>query len=184
MAWLADQIGWVLETHFDNSTAPALRFLRVWAQFASINNRLADIAQSELDGRSLSPEDIAFIRSIFVSSASDYTGRITNFGWLPQIMRNATITEKTRDPRIVADVATDPDPETGGVLHVAVGRFRHIVVAYETPEGEWHLAVGPVYRYFEFIERGLTRLTDDQWKTMLDADAPAPPPWVSEFLAA
>ena len=180
MAWLADQIRWILDTHFDNTSALVRRFLRVYAQFASINNRLADIAQSELEARALSPADIAFIRSIFVSSMSDYTGRITNFGWLPQMMRNATITEKTRDPRVVADVATDPD--TPAVLHVAVGRFRHLVVAYETPGGEWHLAVGPVYGYFEFAVGGFTRLSDDDWKATLDSHPPSPPEWTAEFL--
>ena len=182
MAWLSDQIRWILETHFDGGTDVVRRFLPVWRQFASINARLATIAQSELDGRALSQEDVEFIRSIFVWSWSDYTGEIRNFGWLPEILRNATITEQTRDPRIIADVATDPE-SPASVLHVAVGRFRHAVVAYETPDGAWHLAAGPVFRYFEFAVEGFTRLTDGEWKAMLDSDPPASPAWASEFLA-
>lgn len=187
IAWLDEEIQWILETHFNASTDPAARFHTVFGEFAAINHRLAEIAQKELDGIDLSEEDVEFIRSIFVNSEQEGCGGpITNYGWLPDILGEANVTERTKDSRIVADVATDPGwPERGEpprVLHVALGTFRSIAVAYQKPNGTWQLAVGPIYGYYEFALDGYTRLTDDEWKQMLQDDNPAQPPWTAEFL--
>ncbi len=186
IAWLDEEIQWILETHFNVSIDPAARFHTVFGEFAAINYHLAEIAQKELDGIELSEEDVDFIRSIFVDSSWQCGMPITDYGWLPDILKEANVTDETRDSRIVADVATDagwPDRgEPPRVLHVALGTFRSITVAYQKPNGTWQLAVGPIYGYYEFALDGFTRLTDDEWKQMLHDDNPAQPPWTAEFL--
>jgi hypothetical protein len=117
----------------------------------------------------------------------EYGWVIENYGWLPELLDDANITDDTRDARIIADVATDPGDDFHGtpprVLHVAVGTFRHVVVAYQKPDGEWHLAVGPAYGYYEFALEGFTRMTDGEWKDRLETEPPPPPSWTSDFLA-
>ena len=187
IAWLAENIQWILETHFNVSVDPAARFYAVFGEFAEINHRLAEIAQKELDGIELPEEDMDFIRGIFIDSQQEGCGGpITNFGWLPDLLTEANVTDTTRDSRIVADVATDAGDDLSGtpprVLHVALGTFRSITVAYQKPNGTWQLAVGPIHGYYEFALDGFTRLTDDEWKHMLEYENPAQPPWTAEFL--
>ncbi len=181
------EVASIITTHFDPRSEVVTRFSSVFQDLANITNRLADIAEHELDGREPTREEVSFIRSVFVKSKTDSYGFvIANYGWLPDLLRKAKVTDTTRDARIVADVATDPGDEVSPprVLHVGLGYFRHVVVAYRTPDGEWHLAAGPVYGYYEFPLAGFTRLTDDEWKERLVLDPPAPPAWVQEFVGA
>jgi len=188
MAWLAEEVPPILQSHFGGDVEPAVRFSAVYGTFAEINHRLADIAQAELDGRDLTVDEVTFIRDIFVNSKTDSYGWIEeNFGWLPNLLKDANVTDQTRDARIIADVATDPGSEVPPmpprVLHAAVGAFGHVIVAYQTRDGEWHLAAGPVYSYYELAPEGFTRFTDGEWKDLPESETPPErPAWASEFL--
>ena len=92
---------------------------------------------------------------------------------------------------VVADVATDPDPEGDGtanpmVLELAVGRIDHLyaVVPLVEDDGEITLQVakGGVFSYYEFLWPGNDRLTDEQWRDMLEeGEAPSRPSWINSF---
>ncbi|MBN2392466.1 MAG: DUF3160 domain-containing protein [Anaerolineae bacterium] len=97
------------------------------------------------------------------------------------------------DPQaaIIADVATDPDPDADGapnpvVLEVGVGRVSeiHVVVPLVEEDGSLRLQVakGGIFSYYEFPWPADDRLTDEKWQGMLDdSTAPAQPDWVDSF---
>ncbi len=82
---------------------------------------------------------------------------------------------------VVSDVHTDPN--SGTCLQEGVGTLKFIVVA--VPYGDGHVAcVGVVFQHHEFV-RSLSdgRLTDEEWKEMLeDGTAPEPAPWAADFI--
>jgi hypothetical protein len=95
---------------------------------------------------------------------------------------------------VIADVATDPDPEGDGipnpvVLEEAVGRVNeiHVVVPVVEEDGTTYLQVakGGVFSYYEFPWPADDRLTDEAWRKMLDeGQAPPPPEWVDSFFTS
>ncbi len=90
--------------------------------------------------------------------------------------------EEDMDPRVVADVFTDPN--TASVLEVATGYFDEIVVVYATPDGELYAASGLVMSYYEFYWPQSDRLTDEEWRNMLTSGkAPPLPPWSKSYKA-
>lgn len=99
--------------------------------------------------------------------------------------------EEEPQAAVIADVATDPDPEGDGVanpvvLEVAVGRINelHAVVPVVEEDGSITLQVakGGVFSYCEFRWPADDRLTDEQWRQMLDeGEAPPRPSWIESF---
>jgi hypothetical protein len=95
---------------------------------------------------------------------------------------------------VIADVATDPDPEGDGipnpvVLEEAVGRVDeiHVVVPVVEANGTTTLQVakGGVFSYYEFPWPADDRLTDEKWRQMLDeGQAPPRPEWIGSFFTS
>ncbi len=97
------------------------------------------------------------------------------------------------DPQaaIIADVATDPDPDADGapnpvVLEVGIGRVSeiHVVVPLVEEDGSLRLQVakGGIFSYYEFPWPADDRLTDEKWQGLLDdGAAPAQPDWIDSF---
>jgi len=102
--------------------------------------------------------------------------------------------EEEPQAAVIADVATDPDPEGDGVpnpvvLEEAVGRINeiHVVVPVVDQDGTIYLQVakGGVFSYYEFPWPADDRLSDEKWRKMLDqGQAPAPPEWISSFFTS
>jgi hypothetical protein len=103
----------------------------------------------------------------------------------------STYMEQDPQAAIIADVATDPDPDSDGVpnpvvLEVGVGRVSeiHVVVPLVEEDGSLRLQVakGGIFSYYEFPWPADDRLTDEKWQGMLDGGAaPAPPAWIESF---
>ena len=93
---------------------------------------------------------------------------------------------------VIADVATDPDPNGDGsanpvVLEEAVGRINeiHVIVPLVQEDGTLFLQVakGGVFAYYEFPWPAEDRLTDEKWRNMLDeGQAPPLPEWTASFM--
>ncbi len=87
--------------------------------------------------------------------------------------------EADQDAAIIADIASSPK----GVLEVATGRIDRIYVLVPNDDGTFQVAVGGVYSYYEFANPPGERLTDEEWRAMLDAgEAPDRPAWQEAFL--
>ena len=157
-------------------------------QLETLLDNLQRLAEKELRGEPLTDEEYAFIRY--------YGGELEHL-----VMASADTPEDDpnalpvldEDPQaaVIADVATDPDPDGDGapnpvVLQVGVGRINdiHVVVPLIEADGGIFLQVakGGAFSYYEFPWPADDRLTDQKWRTMLDTgDAPAPPAWVGSF---
>lgn len=107
---------------------------------------------------------------------------------MQQQIRNAALamsailsvaSEKTRKAAIVVDVHTDPN--TVQVLEEGLGKFNALVVVYKDADGNLYAAAGPVYNYFEFAQPMSHRLTDEEWREMLETNPPDPPEWTNYF---
>ncbi len=133
-----------------------------------ILERLIQISKDELEGKELSKEDYGFIR---------------NFGGqLNSIV--AGVEAKGKETTLVADVHTDTNSPME-VLEEGVGYVDLALVAYKVPDGRIILGAGPTLSYYEFkqlMEQG--RLTDEQWKEMLEqGQQPPRPDWIDSFYA-
>ena len=81
---------------------------------------------------------------------------------------------------IIADVHTDTNLMQ--VLEVASGRVDWLVVVNRLPDGTLMAAVGPILTYYEFAHDMKDRLTDEQWRNMLDSSqVPSRPTWTQGF---
>lgn len=87
--------------------------------------------------------------------------------------------EKTQKAAIVADVHTDAN--TKRVLEEALGNFNALIIVYADADGNLYAASGPAYNYFEFTQPMSQRLTDENWREMLETSPRDPPEWTDNF---
>jgi hypothetical protein len=149
---------------------------------------LQQVSEKELRGEPLTDDEYYRIRYIggelenFVMAASDSDAEDP---FAPKYM------DEEPQAAVVADVATDPDPDGDGVpnptvLEEAVGRVNeiHAVVPVVESDGSifWEIAKGGTFSYYEFQWPADDRLTDEKWRGMLDeGQAPPLPTWISSF---
>ena len=70
------------------------------------------------------------------------------------------------------------------VLEEGVGCVDLILVACKVPDGRIILGAGPTLSYYEFKQPISERLTDGQWKKMLEqGQQPQRPVWIDSFYA-
>ncbi len=148
------------------------------------------MAEKELRGEPLTEEEYKTIRFYggelehLTMAAADQPEGEPGIGG--QIMP-----EEEPQAAVIADVATDPDPEGDGsanpvVLEVGVGRIDHLhaVVPLVEEHGSITLQVakGGVFSYYEFPWPAEDRLTDEHWHEMLETgEAPSRPEWIATF---
>ncbi|MEA1924253.1 MAG: DUF3160 domain-containing protein [Candidatus Altiarchaeota archaeon] len=128
-----------------------------------ILKRLVNISIDELENRELTKEDYDFIKDF-----GENLGRVIE-----------GVDEKAKKTTIVADVHTDGN--TNQVLEEGVGYVKLIAVAYKVPDGRILLGAGPVMSYYEFKHPMSDRLTDENWREMLETGKPEEPQWVPNF---
>jgi hypothetical protein len=140
----------------------------LWSSLGLISRRLESIANKQLAG--VDPNE---------TEASFFTG----YGKaIAAIMLQASATSSPKDnaPRI-ADVFCGVDDLLRiTYMHAGIGRARAIYVLYPWADTEV-LCKGAVLPYYEFVAS--ERLTDDEWKTMLDgASPPSVPVWLAPIM--
>ena len=122
--------------------------------------KLYEISLKELEGDVLSSED-----EYYISMFPEHIEEIT-----------AGIDEKTKSTVLIADVHTDTN--TKQCLEEGVGYLDLILVAYKTKE--IHIGAGVTLSYYEFKQPMEQRLTDEEWKEILE-NPPPRPAWISSF---
>ncbi len=130
----------------------------------NILDRLITISRDELEGKELSEDDYEFIRNFGQQLDSIVTG----------------VEARGKETTLVADVHTDVN--SGQVLEEGVGYIDLVLVAYKVPDGSIILGAGPTLSYYEFKQPMSDRLTDAQWKDMLEqGQQPSRPNWINSF---
>jgi len=85
-----------------------------------------------------------------------------------------------KETTLVVDVHTDVNSEQ--VLEEGIGYVDLVLVAYKIPEGNIILGAGPTFSYYEFKQPMSDRLTDEQWKELLEqGQQPSRPDWIQSF---
>jgi len=131
----------------------------------AILERLVVLSEKELANEELTEEDYEFIE---------------NFGdVLNGVIED--VDKKAKKTTIVADVHTEGN--TMQVLEEGVGYVDLIVVAYRVPDGRILIGAGPVMSYYEFKQPMQNRLTDEQWRELLESEPPERPEWYGNFVA-
>lgn len=140
-----------------------------FANVADINGTLAEMAEAQLSGAPHSEEHLAFVnRAVTVDVNCDGTV-LGHSGWYSDL-HFEPLEAVEMDP-IITDVHTDiggvlPVSRPPSVLHVGTGLPRLMLMTVDTCEGPRAYA-GVVSSYHEVLKEGLTRLTDDEWKSEL-----------------
>jgi hypothetical protein len=137
---------------------------------------LQSIAERQLSGGEISADDYERIK---------YYG-----GWLERMTLAAADAEgggyssvfnEDEQAALVADVATDPN---GRVLEEAIGRIYEIYAVVPDGVGGLQIAQGGVFSYYEFPWPINDRLTDEQWRQMVETgEQPDQPQWTGAFVA-
>jgi hypothetical protein len=162
------------------------RILGYLDQLGATASQLEGLAQKELDGQPFTAEEEQFLRQVIVirrrpagcmsePAGADYEG------WYPRLFYAGPDRSDEADPT-VAPVHTNLDEMVGptGVLHVATGNVRLMVVAVDSGPDR-AVYVGPIGSYYEFIEPLGTVLTDEMWEQRLGQNPPPPPAWWSQY---
>jgi hypothetical protein len=135
-----------------------------------LSARLAEIAREEIAGEPVSQDDLYWMQENFGSEL--WHVRYEAEMWFPDAPKTVAL---------VADVASNPD--AGTVLEEATGPVNVIYVVVSGPHGP-QLTRGTVYSYYEFTQPIDLRLTDDQWRTMVDSgQTPPRPDWINLYFS-
>lgn len=144
-------------------------------QVSAIMRKLTTLAEKELAGEPFNDAEQVWLQKT-IDDRRTGSGREEYSGWYCELYYEGRGSCGKRDP-VVVDLHTDPN--SGDILHEAVGDCHQLVLAVDTDD-DVTLFVGPTYSYYEFRQPQAKRLTDPEWVWML-RDAPAPPGWVGQF---
>ncbi len=149
-----------------------------------IAKTLLTISEKELRNESLSEDEYNFIR--------EYGGYLEHL-WQEAVKdtleENLIYSDQAPCP-IIADIATDPN---GEVLEVGTGEAQTMYVVFPI-DGELHVGSGSVYSFYQFTVPITERLTDKQWRDMINGgylnddyqwveaeDTPNQPEWTQSY---
>jgi hypothetical protein len=157
--------------------------VRLLDDYIEFVDRLERLAADELAGLPIEsgsgPQDRAFfatdnewLRSI--------GGELEGFWWRTGDKLDTSNPIRDDDAAVIADIGRGIDLEKGTdeVLEVGTGRIDRIFVIVPDDEGEFHVASGGVYSFYEFPWPTAERLSDEQWWQMLrKGEEPERPAW-------
>ncbi len=171
-----NQLGQVFETAidhlqmFDLDQIENLNYSDVFTDFTNITQILEGIAYHELQGEALSSFEKEFLKTTYRFNRG-WSGTVIA-GWLGDLLSklyndySSSYPEEEPKSALIADVHTDLSK--GTVLEVGTGMFEHLIVRVPGWNGSDILAVGPVFSYYEFIIPMENRMTDGDWRGILD----------------
>jgi hypothetical protein len=136
------------------------------SKFSEILSQLLDISKKELENIPLEDQEYSFIEN-FGSISEGLIQTVSGGEVDPEVFKTV----------LVADVHTDGN--TKKVLEEGVGYIKTAVIAYRLPHEQIVLGVGPTFSYYEFKQSMENRLTDEEWRKILDSNPPPEPDWTS-----
>ncbi|MGC8574951.1 MAG: DUF3160 domain-containing protein [Caldisericum sp.] len=131
--------------------------------------KLLSIVKKELENTPLDDSDYYTIKGIG-----------TYFDSATQMLFSGETNLDLIKPTLVVDVHTDGNTKL--VVEEGLGYVNTILVVCPDDKGNLNLAIGPVFSYYEFKYPIEKRLTDEEWRDMLEkGSVPPKPKWVSNF---
>lgn len=143
---------------------------RTLRSVTTLSTYLADAARRELTGEGLTEDDHYFIQYGYGSLLFGIRDDV-------QVLQEGP----PKPVALVTDIASNG--ATREVLQVAVGGADYIYVVIPTPNG-LQVARGGVYSYYEFVNQDGARMTDEEWRALVETgNVPPRPEWVSAFVS-
>lgn len=185
--------------HYDSPKPLLARMAAFLDNFGKSMSDLHGIAQKQLDHTALSEEEESFLKRVMEEERG--SGSTRYLGWYPMLFYTRPEDSGIREV-LVTDVHTDPaDPNVGDpgcIVHEGVGDVHVMFVVADTSDqkdgerldGGLCCYAGPVFSHYEFVAPAGTRLTNEQWKRVLDEGAacgiskPPQPVWTQPWLVA
>jgi hypothetical protein len=142
------------------------------ADYATLARRLGGIAADELAGTPIGADDNEWLQFI--------GPELEAFWFRTSDILTSEDTGPDSQAALVADVMRAFDE----VLELGTGAVDTIYVLVPDDAGGFQVGVGGVYSYYEFWWDAAQRLTDEEWRALLEAGAtPDRPAWQEVFLA-
>jgi Protein of unknown function (DUF3160) len=150
--------------------------------FSQILGTLKDIVKKQNSGKKLSEKENNILKNV-VQIESPGSGPATYNGWYPKLF--LTIKDCKESIALISDVFTLPPKPgfKGGVLHEAVGRVDNLYISIKNGK-DIITYMGPAFSHYEFFNKGLNRLNDNEWKKKLKErkEIPKRPTWTKSYL--
>ncbi|KAA3660625.1 MAG: DUF3160 domain-containing protein [Calditrichaeota bacterium] len=170
---LDDETGWAKN-----------RISDYFSTLAVTMDKLAAIAQKELDDTQLNDDEISFLKRVIYNQSMGCGPAFS--GWYTELYYSGEA-GLTKEDMVVADVHTAPTDASGApvgwVKHVGTGPINMAVIQTENCDGELTAYIGPVLSYYEHTSTNFKRLTDEEWKTLYAFAPSLRPAWTNAFLA-
>jgi hypothetical protein len=151
---------------------------QILEELATMYDRFERLALDELAGNAISEDDNQWLETIgsrfeliwLLAAQDDGAGQATTGGF-PESPNDIAA--------VIADIMSNPS----NALEIATGYIDRIYVLVPNDDGQFQVARGGVYSYYEFWMSRDQRLTDEEWRQMLaEGAAPARPDWTEDFL--
>lgn len=163
--------------------------------FGETMAKLRDIADAQVARQELTAEQDNFLKTVMEERHG--SGGTRYLGWYPRLFYTSREDSGKREV-LVADVHTDPvdtnSGDPGCILHEGVGDVNMMIMVADTASGDGEeprelcCYAGPVFSHYEFCAPVGKRLSDEDWKQVLDNGSgdgiqmPPNPEWTQEWL--
>ncbi len=164
------------------------------ANFAAQMRILKSISEKELAQQPLSQVETEFLQNTMELTSSYSSDSRKYNGWYPNLFysrlyENFGVPHSEGSDKwdaMVTDVHTDGSDmlsgDPGAVIHEGIGHVHLMMIAIDNGPDRMVYA-GPVLSHYEFEMPGITRMTDEEWKTNLRGGTkPASPEWTQSYL--
>jgi hypothetical protein len=154
-----------------NTNTNGSGYAKFFANFSTTMKYLEVLARKELEAKPFTVAERAYLKQT-IDQRGGGCGGPSYDGWYARLFYggSAELWKPT-----VSDVHTDPT--TAQVLQEGVGDANFMVLAVDNQKDR-AVYVGPVYSYYEFIHGASDRLTDEQWRALIERQAlPERPAW-------
>lgn len=167
-------LGRYMREGLDNLGLLSSDFKKRFKAFESLQLKLKEMAEKELENQKLSDSEYKFITYIgqFLQSLVNFDEEYRGTSGFPSHSEDQL--------PVIADVHTDP-VFTNTCLEEGTGYPLCLYVIVDIG-GELILTKGAAFLYFEFAQPFSHRLTDEEWQEMLKTDPPDLPVWLGSFL--
>jgi len=152
---------------------------------AGVADTLRGIAEKELVGTPLGPDERLFLRAMLMLPG---VCGAPPTGWYPRLFYGGSFEPGSfSECMTIADVHTAPTDAAGNlvgwVLHAGTGPVEMAVVCATLPDRRYHAFIGPVLSYYEHLATDFKRLTDEEWVYLYNVAPSLRPDFVNLYLA-
>jgi len=174
-------------TFFSGLGSVSYRITNYFSNFRNIAQKLAVIAEKEINLEILNEDEIYFLKGM-LREPEGMCGEPPVPGWFADLFYN--IEKLLKEDYVIADVHTQPYDEWGNfvgkILHVGTGEINLGIFLAGTPSSNYApmAFIGPFMSYYEKVTDDFFRMTDELWTSQVKSGSvPARPSWTAVYLA-